>query len=125
MSGEEQRGGTAVLFRSDIWDKAYDIKRLRDQVWFRITTMKDYLFGAVYIPPRDSPYFSHDSFAIINEMACACDDSLVILGDLNARMNDLDVFCETALDISYQENCDRGSNRNGKDLIELCAVYNL
>ena len=49
--------GTAVLFKDELWIHAYDIKLFKDQIWFKLDNVKNFLFGAIYIPPRDSPYF--------------------------------------------------------------------
>ena len=56
IDGEELRGGVAVLIKNYIYDKyLYDVNQLRDQVWFRLHLVPDFLFGAVYIAPFDSP----------------------------------------------------------------------
>ena len=57
VPGQEARGGVAVLFKHATWSQVYDVHRLKDQVWFRLAKMPGFRFGAVCIPPRDSPYF--------------------------------------------------------------------
>ena len=52
----------------------------------------------MYIAPSDSPYFSPQSFADIQEISLEGKD-LIVLGDLNSRMGDLDVFVEQAEDL--------------------------
>ena len=123
ITGEETRGGTAVLFKNNIWEKVYDVRRLKDQIWFKLDNIKHFIFGAIYIPPRDSPFFSHDSFASIHEMITEDDFNTIILGDFNARIKDLDCFNDQSLSISYVTNIDTGTNSNGKDLKNLCNVH--
>ena len=125
VPGEENRGGTAVLVRNYLWPKVYDVQCLRDQVWFRLDNIKDLLFGAIYIPPRDSPYFSLDSFSCIHEMARKCDGKVLMMGDFNARMDNLSVFNDPKQSISYTQNSDNGTNQNGKDLADLCVACQL
>ena len=123
MSGQEGRGGIAVLFKHIIWNQVFEVHRLRDQVWFRLGNMPDFRFGAVYIPPRDSPYFSQDSFAQIHQMINLDNDPAIILGDFNARIQNLDVFADEQSGITYSRNIDNGSNQNGRDLI--CAYLQI
>ena len=123
ITGEETRGGTAVLFKNNLWEKVYDVRRLKDQIWFKLDNIKHFKFGAIYIPPRDSPFFSHDSFACIHEMITEDDFNTIILGDFNARIKDLDCFNDQSLSISYVTNIDTGTNSNGKDLKNLCNVH--
>ena len=125
ISGEENRGGTAVLFKNDLWEKVYDVRLLKDQVWFKLDNMRNYIFGAIYIPPRDSPFFSQNSFACIQEMVTENDVNVIMLGDFNARMRDLSSFSEPDQSISYEANVDTGNNLNGKDLKDLCNAYSL
>ena len=125
ISGEENRGGTAVLFKNNLWNQVYDVKYFKDQIWFKLDKFKDLYFEAVYIPPRDSPYFTPDSFSYIHEMACDYDCNLVMFGDFNARIKDLSVFNDNTQGISYVQNIDNGINSNGKDLTDLCIACKL
>ena len=125
IAGEENRGGVAVLIKNSLWNKVYDVQRKRDQVWLRLDFAKDILFGAIYIPPRDSPYFSQDSFAQIHDMIYDNNSHVIMLGDFNARIKNLDIFNDETHGISYSQNVDVGNNTNGRDLIDLCTCYNL
>ena len=53
VKGEELRGGVAVLFKHAIWNEVHSVKLEHDQVWFKLMSCPDFLYGAVYIPPPD------------------------------------------------------------------------
>ena len=125
IPGEMNRGGVAVLFKDYLWPSVYDVTKEKDQVWFRLRNAEGFIFGAVYIVPRDSPFFSNESFAIIHEHSCGTEDKVIILGDLNARMGNLDIFNDGQIDVSYQDNADPVSNANGRDVATLCQANSL
>ena len=120
IPGEENRGGVAVLFKNAIWSQVYDVHKLKDQIWFRLAHLKDFRFGAVYIPPRDSLYYSNDSLALVHQMLNIDNIPAIMIGDFNARIKNLNIFTETEQELSYSENVDNGFNLNGKDLADLC-----
>ena len=80
-------------------------------------------FGAVYIAPRDSPFYDPKSFAQLQ--AHIHQESVFIMGDFNARMGDLSRFNEPAKNIRYSNNDDVKINQHGRDLAALCKNYNL
>ena len=125
VAGEENRGGIAVLFKDNLWIHAYDIKLFKDQIWFKLDNVINFLFGAIYIPPRDSPYFSYDSFAHIHEIALDPNISVVMIGDFNARINNLAMFDSPAHGITYSSTADTGVNANGRDLADLLIACDL
>ena len=94
-------------------------------IWFKLQPAPGFLFGALYIPPSDSPYFSPQSFATLHEYARAQDSKVMVLGDLNARMPNLDVFCDRQNAVSYEKNVDRGSNSNGRTLLDIAMQCGL
>ena len=49
----------------------------------------------------------------------------VIIGDFNARINNLNVFDNPSKSISYSHNIDNGTNSSGKQLTNLCQNCNL
>ena len=54
------RGGTVVLIRNCLSSQVYNIdNNIIDQVWLQIQCVPDIMFGFCYVPPTDSPYFSH------------------------------------------------------------------
>ncbi len=63
--------------------------------------MPYYRFGACYITPPDSPYFSHQSFSDIQEQISATDDKVIILGDMNSRIPNLNTFNNMQTGISF------------------------
>ena len=121
IEGEEHRGGVAVLYKHSIARFVHHLEMYVDQVWFQISLIPNTWFGACYIAPRDSPFFSHASFSRIQEY-CA-KGPLILMGDLNARMPNLNIFESDT--VHYSENPDRGSNANGTDIISLCENFAL
>ena len=125
VPGEEKRGGVAVLFKNSVWDSVCSVQTMKDQVWFSLAFAPDHRFGAVYIAPRDSLYFTQQSFTMIGTQCCDADKRFIILGDLNARMPELNKFSKLAKDASYSDNPDRRENRNGKDIASLCSTCDI
>ena len=68
MVGSAERGGTVVCVRSSLVDLVHSIDVIiGDQVWLKFKNLQGVLMGFRYIPPCDSPYYSHASFAVIQE----------------------------------------------------------
>ena len=111
------RGGVAVLIKNHLHNLTRDITRNADQVWF---TLLHHRFGALYIPPNDSPYFDPHSFSIIQEQTMTYSGKIVMIGDLNARIPDLSRFNNQQKLITYDVNPDIGSNSHGRTLTQLC-----
>ena len=125
VTGDNKRGGVAVLVKETLWSYLYSVNAYRDQIWFKLSIFPEYLFGSCYIPPRDSPFFSPESFSIIQENISGSADKIVLMGDLNSRITDLSVFNLPECNVSYSRNEDLGSNRNGRDLVNLCLSFHL
>ena len=82
------RGGTVVFVKNYLSGQVYNFdNNILDQVWLQIQCVPDTMFGFCYIPPTDSPYFSHQSFVALHEKKLNCNYStkFCIIGDLNAR----------------------------------------
>jgi hypothetical protein len=114
----------AVFISNELWESVSDIDTRKDQVWFSVDYFPGVNFGAVYIPPVDSPYYSEQSFADISEKSADGKD-LVIIGDLNARLGILSDLDFIPNDISYSPNPDSTCNNNGRKVINLCQSLNL
>ncbi len=124
IEGEEKRGGVMVLFKHMLYDNLVSVNRFKDQVWFTLRFMPEFLFGACYVTPLDSPYFDRQSLAVIQEN-CMSNKYVVILGDLNARLADLSRFQNQKLGISYSENPDQTTNSHGREILSICNDFNL
>ena len=121
--GEDHRGGVGILIKQHLWPEVYDIDISHDQVWFHLQSIPDTVFGAIYIAPRDSPYYQPQSFATIQEH---CNRSNVfILGDFNARLGSLEAFNKPENNIHYSHNPDQTINANGRELLLLCENKHL
>ena len=60
---------------------------VEDQIWAQFHFAPRVLFGFCYVPPMDSQYYSHNSFASIQEKLktnTSCNE-FCIIGDQNAR----------------------------------------
>ena len=125
VTGDSKRGGVAVLVKDTLWCYLYSVNAYRDQIWFKLSIFPEYLFGSCYIPPRDSPFFSPESFSVIQENIFGSTNKIVLIGDFNSRMRDLTVFNLPENNISYSRNVDLGTNRNGRDLVNLCLNLHL
>ncbi len=86
--GTGERGGTVVLIRNCLVKgiKLVDTA-VEDQVWLQFSFAPRVMFGFCYIPPQDSEYYSHYSFAAIQEKIKVNPNlSFCVVGDLNARL---------------------------------------
>lgn len=121
---ESHRGGVGALVKSVLWPFVMELDLRKDQVWFKLEFTPGLIFGGIYIPPSDSPYFSNQSFADIQEK-CYEGNDILLLGDLNARLGNLSGFEDTRGGLSYTNNVDRTTNQNGQKLVQLCTDLNL
>lgn len=82
------RGGTLVLVKNCLASCVRSVDTsVIDQVWIEFKNVPKVVFGFVYVPPSDSPYFSFDSFsALRNKLQNRYfDTQFVIVGDMNTR----------------------------------------
>ena len=113
-----------MFIRNNLWPEITNMECEHDQVWFGIASVPQTNFGFVYIPPRDSPYFTLKSFATIQEHSVnGCET--VLIGDLNCRLGTLETFVNRDQCINYTDNPDRTLNLNGKDITSICKTNNL
>lgn len=123
LQGEELRGGVAVMFSHKLWNYVYDMKCFQDQVWFKLSFAKNIQFGAIYVAPRDSPFYKPSSFSNIQEMST--DSKVVLIGDFNARIPNLSVLNDTNNAFSYSVNCDSGVNGHGNEMLNICQTLGI
>ena len=73
-------------------------------IWVRFWKVPKCLFGICYIPPPDSEYYSHESFASIQEKlkTTECKEYCVV-GDMNTRFGTFVRELPSAVDVP---NCD-------------------
>ena len=125
IPGEDLRGGVAILVKNSIWKHVNNVCKYKDQVWFNLSCIKYARFGAVYIAPSDSPYFSLESFAVIQEECKSYPEKCVVIGDINSRIPDLSEFIRSHLAITYSNNPDKGSNSNGRNMKNIMLSNDL
>ena len=127
------RGGTYVLVRNQLTADLSDVDlSIPDQVWLKLKCVPEVLFGFVYIPPSDSPYFSETSLSSIQEKLKTSEASngAVIIGDLNAHFGNMLQQLPNHLDLnnlSYPLIPDptRTANNNAKMIFSICAEESL
>ena len=86
--GSADRGGTVVCVKNWLSHLVHDMDTsIGDQIWFQLRNIPGVLFGFCYIPPCDSPFYSHDLFAAIQEKLGSrfMQNGYIIIGDMNAR----------------------------------------
>ena len=124
IPGEEKRGGVAVLIKVNLWNYVYSVSSMKDHVWFTLKCTPKIKYGCVYIAPRDSLFFSPESFAMLSQQ-CNSVDKLLVAGDLNARIPNLQKFSVASKGITFIMNPDPRSNANCQDLTTVCQTHNL
>ena len=103
-----------------------NIRLEKDQVWFSFTNIPNILIGAIYNTPRDSPFFNPTAMAIIQEQCLNNNNQqVIIIGDLNARMENLNALQDQKIQLKYTENPDSTQNENGKEMINFCQTHNI
>ena len=120
-TGEERRGGVSVFIRHHLWTDISDIRCIKDQIWF---SLQDTRFGAVYIPPNDSAFFTPLSFSSIQE-ECINANKIIIMGDLNARLGQLQEFARGNQNTKFADNVDTICNSHGRNIKMICRDFNL
>jgi exonuclease III len=120
---ERRRGGVLVLFKHHLVKHIHEVEIETDQVWFKLKCNPDLIFGACYIPPSDSPFFSKHALSSIQEKCKTSGKVAIILGDLNARLGQLHDFSVPG--ITYDTNPDNTINSNGRDIRLLCKDLSL
>ena len=86
------RGGTVVMVKKNLAQSAVNVDTSTvDQVWLQFRCVPGGVFGCCYVPPSDSLYFSHDSFASIQDKILSNEgnNKYVIIGDCNSRFGNI------------------------------------
>ena len=90
-SKSPNRGGTAMLLKNWLapFISSIDLSCV-DQIWVRFSLYPKVEFGGCYITPHDSPFYSHQSVAFIQEKLLSNKDlDYILIGDLNCRFGNL------------------------------------
>ena len=114
------RGGVGVLVKHKLMSSVFDVQLLSDQVWFRLSFMSDVKFCACYVPPADSPYFNPTSFSDIQSQVVGSESKIVLIGDINSRMGNLNRLDAFERGIVYASNVDATENAHGRNMLRLC-----
>ena len=121
---ESGRGGVVVLIKNYLWPCVIDMDARKDQLWFKLSCVPQTVFGAVYVSPSDSPYFTPQAFANIQEKGYE-GNKVIIIGDFNARLGSLAHFNDASVCLEYMDNTDKITNDNGRSIRSLCHLLDL
>ena len=85
------RGGTAMLVKNWLVPHITSIDfSCVDQIWVKLSLYPKVEIGGCYITPHDSPFYSHQSVAHIQEKVLSNSDmDYILIGDLNCRFGNL------------------------------------
>ncbi len=126
------RGGTVVMVKNYLAQSTLCVDTgTEDQVWLQFRSLPGVVLASCYIPPSDSPYFKHSSFASIQDkvMEDGNEKKCVIIGDFYARfgefVRELPMLAELPdyNDYSYPHIPDHVNRLNDNDyvLATLCV----
>ena len=137
---------TCTCFKTELQKGITHISSSSDYIWCKLDKTffnfdQDVFICAIYIPPRDSPYFDPDTFHNLeNDIPNLSEDGHVILtGDFNARTacaldfidsddcvhipgDNLDLPCQN---LKRRKNFDNHINEHGNCLLDICKTCDL
>ena len=119
------RGGVAMLVKYSLLDFIKFVNMNSEgQIWVELSCYPGFVFGGVYIPPSDSPYFVPTCFgnlgAVMNEH-----ENVVALGDFNSRVG-IPLLCnENFVPYTYSGVIDLYINGSGRQLLNMCQSNNM
>ena len=121
----DKRGEVLLLIKCSIlkYVKNVDIT-MEGQIWLELSCFTSLVFGGVYIPLEDSPYFEPSFFG--NMVAKIMSHSrVVILGDFNSRVAEPALANCDDIVYRYVGIKDFTLNNHGRHLIEICKSTNI
>ena len=120
------------------------VKEGDNYVWLKLkkdltSNTQNIFICAIYIPPAESPYFKDQTFSDLEGDIThfQTQGNILIVGDLNARTAEesdttstngdkyMNNKTNTSLTLSVRNNYDKITNRNGKELLQLCRSLSL
>lgn len=139
-----ESGGMLIWYRAHLIDSITAIQIGKFNIWLKIqkdivSTERPIFLCAIYLPPAESPYYSEETFSILQDEIShfQTKGNVLMCGDLNARTGNEPDFVNTQGDKyitntshslpSYQlrNNYDKLTNKSGKSLLELCRSLGL
>ena len=115
-----KRGGVVMLIKCVLSDyiRRVDLS-IEGQIWVELYCYPDTVFGGVYIPPADSPYYDVLSFSAM-DAAISCFSRAIVLGDMNSRVAVPSFYSDIGVPYVYRNTVDFIQNAHGKKLLEFC-----
>ena len=120
-------GGVLIAVRTKFVSHARIVLNQPGRELILVSFFDQFVLGAVYIPPRESPFFdTFDRFENLADAIGICSSSsvpYVIVGDLNSRFGQrtqtfTDMECEQF--VHHIKNSDVKLNTSGRELLQLC-----
>ena len=87
-------------------------------IWMKLSVCSGITIGGVYKPPKDSLYYNPSLFGAIN--AQCVEDSVVMLGDFNARVGSPRFIDDCECVVEYSNVKDLVENTHGLVLLSIC-----
>ena len=115
---EHPRGGICLLVKNEIKDFIKHVNLLMTD-FIQITFTNNSKLVNLYIPPIDSVYYDEQYIELLCSVFIEADRAsmpIVLVGDLNARMGELNDINENYV---YNPNPDTTINENGKHIKEI------
>ena len=118
---EKPRGGAILYVKKNISKHIVDANvKVNDTIVLHMNNHT--VLCGIYIPPRDSPYFSNQ-FEFLDSIMENCnnfDECLIVFGDLNCRIGENTKL----LEFNYGKNPDKTVNANGQKLLSIIREKN-
>ncbi len=131
-SSNPNRGGVALLVKHYLEKYIQRIDTtVEDQIWLEFSFLPDVIFGGVYIPPADSPYFSLDAFSKLQGKVLPPTSRYILLGDMNSMFGPLvnEVIGKKQREAgwAYDPSPDGVAhpNQNAKHIARVCQSWHL
>ena len=113
---EYPRGGICLLVKEEVKMFIKHVKLLMTD-FIQVTLTNNNVLEFLYIPPVDSVYYDEQYIELLCSVFVEAKDTpLIAMGDLNARMGDLNIVKSEYI---YDKNVDKTVNDNGKHLSQL------
>ena len=135
-------GGITLLYKNRLKEHITTMKKSKNTLWCKISknilnSNSDLFLCGIYIPPENSKYFENSIFDELEKEinTYSSKGDIMLTGDFNARtsthedfisndgnkhLNDLD-----RNNMKCRENFDNKINNHGKQIIEICKIYDL
>ena len=96
-----------------------------DAIWLNFYFQPDISFGAFYIPPADSSYYTPQVFAKLQSKLKTEVEMCIVFGDFNAKIDCLNDLVTNETRFRYPDQFQQRNNSHGAILKSICIDNNL